>query len=463
MQNCSADIINLQKFKKYFQRGNNNVVKLTQQLTNELKQKAKSLIPGLSQLLSKRPDMFSADVWPTYFKKAQGVHVWDLDDNCFIDMSISGIGANILGYAIPEINQPVIQAIENGVSSSLNCAEDVYLAEKLIELHPWAEQVRFTRCGGEAMAVAVRIARAATGKDKIAFCGYHGWHDWYLAANVASNNGLDQHLIAGLAPTGVPKALQGTAVPFDFNNIEMLRDILKNHSSEMAAVVMEPMRYQIAKPNYWSQVQKLCQKYKLPLIIDEISMGFRLNCGGSHLVLGIEPDIAVFSKALANGHPMAAIIGKSKWMEAAQNSFISSTMWTERVGPVAALACINFYQKKSVYEHLAKIGKLVQDGWQEAADNNGLTINIMGIPALCHFTIECCDFLSIKSYFIQLMLEQGYLASNVFYAMYSHQIEHVEGYIEAVNHAFAKVKHAIDTNTFDRKVTPTTSGFKRLN
>jgi len=439
------------------------VTVLKQTITDKYKRKGSRLIPGLSQLLSKRPDMFSPDVWPTYFKKAKGVHVWDLDDNCFVDMSISGIGANILGYSVDEINQPVISAVENGISSSLNCVEDIYLAEKLIEIHPWADQVRFTRCGGEAMAVAVRIARAATGKDKIAFCGYHGWHDWYLAANVASTEGLDKHLIEGLTSSGVPKALAGTAIPFDFNNIEMLSSILKNQAKEMAAIVMEPMRYKVADSGYWDQVKALCEQYELPLIIDEISLGFRLNCGGSHLVLGIEPDIAVFSKALANGHPMAAIIGKSKWMEAAQHSFISSTMWTERIGPVAALSCMNFYQKNDVHIHLAEIGDLIQKGWQDAADESGLLINIHGIPALCHFTIECDNFLKIKSYFIQLMLEQGFLATNMFYAMYAHQEEHVKGYIIATRKAFKKIKVAIDSDKFDRDVTATTSGFKRLN
>ena len=437
---------------------------LKQTLTNKYKQKGSRLIPGLSQLLSKRPDMFSPDIWPTYFKKAKGVHVWDLDDNCFIDMSISGIGANILGYSVEEVNRPVIEAIENGVSSSLNCVEDIYLAEKLIALHPWAEQVRFTRCGGEAMAVAVRIARAATSKDKIAFCGYHGWHDWYLAANLELESGLDQHLIKGLAPTGVPKSLAGSAIPFEFNNIDALSSLLEKNAADMAAVVMEPMRYSTADSPYWENVKALCRKYEIPLIIDEISMGFRLTLGGAHLVLGIDPDIAVFSKALANGHPMAAIVGKSKWMGAAQNSFISSTMWTERVGPVAALACIDFFEKNQVHEHLAEIGSLVQKGWQSMADKHGLKLSVNGTPALCYFVIECDDFLSIKSYFIQLMLEQGYLASNVFYAMYAHKKEHVEGYVTAVNKAFKKIKYVLEhENNFDRFVTPTTSGFQRLN
>ncbi len=165
--------------------------------------RAKRLIPGMTQLLSKRPDMFSLGVWPGYFSKASGAYLWDLDGNQYLDMSIAGIGANVLGYADPDVDEAVKRAITDGISSSLNCPEEVELAELLCELHPWAEMVRYTRSGGEAMAVAVRIARAHTGKDKVAFCGYHGWHDWYLAANLGEKNALGDHLLPGLSPAGV--------------------------------------------------------------------------------------------------------------------------------------------------------------------------------------------------------------------------------------------------------------------
>jgi glutamate-1-semialdehyde 2,1-aminomutase len=423
----------------------------------------KKVIPGLTQLLSKRPDMLSPDIWPTYFKKAKGVEIWDLDGNKYVDMSISGVGANILGYSVAEINTPVIQAIENGVSCSLNCYEDVELAEMLLSLHPWAQQVRYARCGGEAMTVAVRIARAATGRDKVAFCGYHGWHDWYLAANIESNNNLDDHLIAGLSPAGVPKVLDGTAIPFEFNNINKLKEILAKHGRDMAAVIMEPMRNIKPDKGYWLRVQALCAQYELPLIIDEISMGFRLNCGGSHLVLGIQPDIAVFSKAMANGHAMAAIIGKEHWMEAVQKSFISSTMWTERVGPTAALATIDYYQQNNVHKHLKVIGDLVINGWETLAYKHKLNLHVTGIPALSHFSIESNNFQKLKSYFIQLMYEQGFLATNMVYVMYAHKEHHIVQYLDAVDNAFAKLSLAVHNNEYERYVTPSTVGFKRLN
>ncbi|WP_217989650.1 aminotransferase class III-fold pyridoxal phosphate-dependent enzyme [Pseudoalteromonas sp. HM-SA03] len=430
---------------------------------NKMLGKAKQLIPGGTQLLSKRPDMFSPDAWPTYYQKATGATIWDLDGNEYIDMSIAGIGANVLGYATEEVNQAVIDAINNGVSSSLNCPEEVELAELLTQLHPWAEQVKYTRSGGEAMSVAVRIARAATGKEKIAFCGYHGWSDWYIAANVSSDKALNDHLIPGLAPKGVPKSLAGTSIPFGYNNIEELEKIMARHGHEMAGVVMEPFRNYMPDEDYWPKVEQLCKDYSVPLIIDEISMGFRLNCGGAHLKLGITPDIAVFSKALGNGHAIAAIIGKKKWMEHSQDSFISSTMWTERVGPAAALATIRTFEQNQVEKHLAHMGEQVMSGWQELANKHGLKISIGGIPALAHFGLQYDNFMTLKSYFVQLMLKQGYLASNLYYAMYAHTQTHIDGYLSAVDNAFEKLKKAIDSGLFETQVTPATSGFKRLN
>ena len=185
----------------------------------ELYKKAKSLIPGGTQLLSKRPEMFLPDHWPSYFKKAKGAEVWDLDGNKYIDMSFNGIGACILGAADDDVDNAVRSAIENGTMSTLNCPEEVYLAERLVELHPWADMVRLARTGGEANAVAIRIARAASGRDKIAICGYHGWHDWYLSSNLESSENLSGHLLSGLNPKGVPKCLANTALPFRYNQL----------------------------------------------------------------------------------------------------------------------------------------------------------------------------------------------------------------------------------------------------
>lgn len=424
---------------------------------------AKRRIPGLSQLLSKRPDMFSFGVWPGYFSKAKGVEVWDLDGNKYIDMSIGGIGANVLGYADPDVDEVVISAIKSGCSSSLNCPEEVELADLLCDLHPWASRARFARSGGEAMTIAVRIARAHTGRDRIAFCGYHGWHDWYLAANVGTENALGEHLIAGLSPRGVPKALAGTALPFRYNRFEELEAIFAAHGREIGAIVMEPIRSDPPQNQFLERVRALATQSGAVLVIDEISAGFRMNSGGAHLNLGVTPDIAVFSKAIGNGYAVAGIIGNGV-MDAAQETFISSTNWTERVGPTAALATIRKHKRLNAGEHLMAIGNAVQRGWQEMAAKHGLEIHVGGIPPLSHFSFDAPAGLDMKAYYVQLMLERRFLASTSFYSMYAHTQEHVERYLAATDEAFGKIEEAVQAGDLKRRLKgrPATAGFKRL-
>ena len=430
----------------------------------ELQEKGKKLIPGLSQLLSKRPDQFAPGVWPGFFEKAKGAEIWDMDGNQYLDMSIGGIGANILGYADPDVDLAVKSAIENGSSSSLLCPEDVQLAELMCELHPWAEQVRYARTGGEAMAVAVRIARAKTGRDKIAICGYHGWHDWYLAANLGTENALGEHLLPGLEPVGVPKALEGTTLPFRYNRLDELETIFKNHGNDIAAVVMEPMRSEEPKEDFLKKAAEIARRHGAVFVFDEISSGFRMNSGGAHLLLGTDPDVAVFSKAIGNGYPMAAIIGRSSVMEAAQNSFISSTNWTERIGPTAAIATITKHRANDVGDHLVRIGQSVQAGWHKAATENNLPIHISGIPPMGHFTFEVDQPQTYKALFVELMLERGILATTGFYAMYAHTPEHVTRYQTAVEEIFSRIAELRQLGGVESALRgkPASSGFKRL-
>ena len=431
----------------------------------EMQERAEKRIPGMTQLLSKRPDMFSIGVWPGYFSRAKGVEVWDLDGNKYIDMSISGIGANVLGYADPDVDAAVQKAIANGTSCSLNCPEEVELAELLCELHPWAEMVRYARTGGEAMAIAVRIARAHTGKDKIAFCGYHGWHDWYLSANLGTENALGEHLLSGLSPLGVPKGLAGTALPFRYNHLKELENIAAENKDEIGVIVMEPIRDADPKPGFIEGVRSLANEIRAVFIIDEISAGFRLITGGAHLVVhNVTPDIAVFSKALGNGYPIAAVIGKTAVMEAAQKTFISSTYWTDRIGPTAALAMIKKHRDMKVADHLGHLGDRIQKGWLNLADKYGLFLHVGGLKPLSHFSFEMKDAQAIKAYFIQLMLEQGYLATNLFYASYAHTDDHVKLYLEAVGRAFAEIACSVDQGDIFKKLQgePSSVGFKRL-
>jgi len=379
-------------------------------------------------------------------------------------MSIAGIGANILGYADLDVDEAVINAIKSGSASSLNCPEEVELAELLCELHPWADMARFARTGGESMAIAVRIARAHTNRDKVAFCGYHGWHDWYLAANLGTENALGEHLLSGLHPAGVPKDLTGTAIPFRYNHIEELDAIVKKNENELAAIVMEPIRSIQPQPRFLEEVRAIADRIGAVFIIDEISAAFRMNSGGAHLLLGISPDIAVFSKALGNGYPIAAIIGKAQIMEAAQSTFISSTNWTERVGPTAALATIKKHRKVNAGNHLMSIGRLVQEGWSDVAAKHGLDIDVGGIPPLSHFSFRQNNPLAMKALFVQLMLERGFLASTLFYAMYAHQTSHVEQYLGAVDESFAQISELHQRGEIIKRLkgAPASEGFRRL-
>jgi glutamate-1-semialdehyde aminotransferase len=406
-------------------------------------EKAKSLIPGGTQLLSKRPEMFLPGLWPAYYEKAKGCEIWDLDGNSYIDMSYMGIGACILGYADEDVNNAVKTAIDKGSMATLNCPEEVKLAEVLCEIHSWAEMVRYARTGGEAMAVAVRIARARTGKDLILFCGYHGWYDWYLSANLADDKALDGHLLLGLQPKGVPRGLKGTAIPFNYNDTKKFLSLADKYKGEISAVVMEPIRSYYPKDDFLKVIRQTTQKRGILLIFDEVSSGWRLNLGGAHLNLGVEPDIAVFAKAISNGYPMAAVIGRREIMQIAQETFISSTYWTERIGPAAALATINKLKEKNVSEHLTDAGKKIQNGWERLAKKHNLNVAISGIYPLGHFSFEYENPMVLKTLFTQLMLEKGYLATTAFYASYAHKQEYIDGYLAAVDEVFGFISEAI--------------------
>jgi len=413
----------------------------------ELFDQACKVIPGGTQLLSKRPALYLPRQWPSYFTKARGVEVTAVDGVTYVDMSMMGIGACVLGYADPDVDGPVKAAIDNGVASTLNSPEEVELAQLLIELHPWAEMVRYARGGGEAMSMAVRIARAHTGRDKVAFCGYHGWADWYLAANLAEDKALDAHLLPGLEPRGVPRGLLGTALPFHYNDIDQLKAIVSSNRNELAAIVMEPQRGSEPVGGFLEAVRRIADEIGAVLIFDEITTGFRMTNGGIHLLLGVKPDIAVFAKAIANGYAMSAVIGTEKVMQAAQSTFISSTNWTERVGPVAALATICKLRRQNVTSHLKTIGQQVKSGWEQAAEKFGLKLHVSGLPSLCHFALEHEQEAALTTLFSQIMLENGFLAYSQFKPSFAHTTSHVDAYLASVEKAFSILARAVQDGT----------------
>ncbi len=425
---------------------------------------AKDRMPGGTQLLSKRPERFAPEQWPPYFREARGCELWDLDGRHFYDMSLMGIGSCLLGYRDPDVTRAVVRRVRLGSMSTLNPPEEVELADLLCELHPWAEQVRFQRCGGEAMAAAVRIARATTRRSKIALCGYHGWHDWYLAVNLGTENGLEGHLLPGLQPTGVPAELKGTAVPFHYNSIAEFDAALDACGKDLAAVVMEPCRSVAPAPGFLEHIRERTRACGALWVLDEVSAGFRFALGGAHKNYGVTPDMAVFAKAMGNGHPIAAVIGVAEAMSGSHESFISSTYWTESVGPVAGLATLRKMRQHDIPGHVRRIGTAIQDHWRRLARKHALDVEVAGFPCLAHFEFKHPKAEALRTLYAQWMLERGFLAGTAFYPSWAHSSEIVAQYAKAVDEVFGRIAESLRTGEPEKHLHGPVAhtGFRRL-
>ena len=459
-------ILKLQDEKPYIFKKNSNIKRNEGAIMGKgqkLYKRAKQIIPGGNMLLSKRPEMFLPEKWPAYFSKASGCKVWDLDNKEYIDMSIMGIGTNILGYGNKEVDAAVLKTVKNGNMSTLNCPEEVHLAEKLIDMHPWAEMARFARSGGEANAVAIRIARAFSGKDNVAICGYHGWHDWYLSANLSSDENLQEHLLPGLNPSGVPKDLEGTVYPFNFNDYDSLEKIVE--TKDIGIIKMEVQRNDPPKDNFLEKVRKLSTKNGIILIFDECTSGFRETFGGIHKKFNVNPDMAMFGKALGNGYGITAVLGKKEIMEAAQNTFISSTFWTERVGPSAALKTLEVMKEIESWSTITKQGEKIRNGISILAKEHNLDIAQWGLLPLTGYTFNSKNSLAYKTYITQEMLKKGYLASNSVYVCTEHTDKVIDAYLENLSKVFLDIVRFEDgENVMDKLEGPIChSGFARLN
>ena len=429
----------------------------------KLWKRARQVIPGGNMLLSKRAEMFLPDQWPAYFSKAKGCKVWDLDGNEYIDMSIMGIGTNTLGYGHPEVDEAVMKTVQAGNMSTLNCPEEVCLAEKLIELHPWADMARLARSGGEANAIAIRIARAASGRDKVAVCGYHGWHDWYLSANLGDEQNLAGHLLPGLEPNGVPQNLRGTVFPFNYNNYVELERLVEKH--DIGVIKMEVVRNKGPEDNFLHKVRELATKRNIVLIFDECTSGFRETFGGLHKKYGVEPDMAMFGKALGNGYAITATIGRREVMEAAQSTFISSTFWTERIGPAAAFKTLEVMEREKSWERITATGLDIRRLWQTLAEKYGIELDHWGLPALTGFTIKSDRALAYKTLITQEMLKKGFLAGTSVYVCTEHVPDVLDGFFDALDPVFGLIQECEQGRDVMSLLNGPVchAGFKRLN
>ena len=430
----------------------------------KLYKRAKNIIPGGTMLFSKRPELFLPEKWPSYFSKAKGCKVWDLDDIEYTDMSIMGIGTNTLGYGNDEVDEAVRGVIDKGNMSTFNCPEEVYLAEKLIELHPWADMVRFARSGGEANSISIRIARASSKKDKVAICGYHGWHDWYLSANLGDDSGLDGHLLPGLEARGVPRSLLGTTIPFHYNDFDSIEKIVQNN--DIGVIKMEVSRSVDPKEGFLESVRKLADDNDIVLIFDECTSGFRETFGGLHKKYKVEPDLMMLGKTLGNGYAITAVIGKKEFMKFAEETFISSTFWTERIGPTAALKTLEVMGKSESWKTITRTGKEINSRLNKLANKYGLPIEISGLPALTNFIIRSKNWQKYKTYITQEMLKKKFLASNSIYVCVSHNADVINEYFDYLDTIFSSIASCEfeNLNIDDLLEGPLShSGFKRLN
>jgi glutamate-1-semialdehyde 2,1-aminomutase len=428
----------------------------------KLWKRAQNVIAGGNMLLSKRPNMFLQMGWPTYFSKTSGCYVWDLDNVRYTDISLMGVGTNILGYSHPKVDEAVEKVVRDGNLSTLNAPEEVYLAEKLISIHPWASKVRFARTGGEANAVAIRLARAATGKNKIAFCGYHGWHDWYLSANLNNQNNLNEHLLPGLKYAGVPTELTNTSKPFHFNNLDEFKEVLNDN--DLAAVVMEVMRNQEPEPGFLEAIREMTSKKGIVLIFDECTSGFRETFGGLHLKYGVSPDIATFGKTLGNGYAITAVLGIDEIMKSIDKTFISSTFWTERIGSAAALATLDVMENEKIQNQIIQTSTQLREGLKEISQANNLKIQFFGLPSLTRFSLEGFEDRLVKTFITREMLNLFYLASNSIYVSIAHEKKIRDLYFEDLNKIFARLSNMSNLDLASRvEKDIATDGFKRLN
>jgi glutamate-1-semialdehyde aminotransferase/spore coat polysaccharide biosynthesis protein SpsF (cytidylyltransferase family) len=441
---------------------NNEEIDVFRGKGQKLYKEAKKLIPGGTQLLSKRPEMFLPEYWPSYYQKATGIEVVTIDGVKMKDFSYMGVGACILGYKDPDVNREVHRAVDRGNMCTLNCPSEVELTKLFLELHPWAGMARYTRASGEACNMAVRIGRAASKKDKVAFCGYHGWHDWYLASNWNNGDDLKEHLLSGLSAVGVPKVLKDTAFPFNYNKIEELIAIIKDH--DIGCVIMEPQRSEPPSDNFLQKVRELCDKHNIILIFDEVSAAFRINSGGLHLLHGVNPDMAVFGKSIGNGYPIGAVIGTKECMNAAQSTFISSTFFTEDIGFTAAIATITKHRNCDVGNHIKKQGEYFQKKLREIGTETGIKITVSGLPAFSAWSFDYDNGIAVKTLYVQKMLERKILAKNAFYLSYAHKKEDIDFYLENLREVFKELSELIKNGEIESNLLGPTAhtGFKRL-
>ena len=417
----------------------------------ELFDRAGELIPGRTQLIGRRPSQFAKGISPVYARRAKGSRFTDVDGNEYIDW-VNAHGAIILGHADEVVDTAVKEQIDRGSIFTLNSPLEIELAEVLNETIPSSEMVRYTKGGGEACSMAARIARGVTGRDKILICGYHGWHDWYQAANFGVDPESGEYPFAGIEPTGVPRALAGTVIPFTYGDLDMLSDLLQAHAEEVAAIMMEPARSELPEAGYLEGVKSAALDHGAVLIFDEVTSGWRLSMGGVQEHVGVTPDMTVLAKSMSNGFPMGAVVGAREVMEPAGRMFISSSYWSDNIGLTASLATIRELNRRNAQTRFREIGEQLRTALDEAISESGLEGACTGLhtnPAVVLDLSAEVDNGKISTLFIQEMARRGVHCFMNFKATLAHTEEDIRQTASAAAESLSIIKSGLDKGNLD--------------
>lgn len=400
--------------------------------SDELYSRALGLIPSVTQTLAKGPGQWIKGVAPKYLIRGKGSHVWDVDGNEYIDFMM-GVGPLSLGYAYPKVDEAIKKQLEDGITFSMMHPLEVEVAEMIRDIIPNAEAVRYSKTGADATSAAVRLARAFTGKNKILCCGYHGWHDWYIAVTARNH--------------GIPEAVQAISFTFNYNDIDSVKSTIDN---DVAAVILEPVVFEEPKNNFLHQLAELCEEKNVVLIFDEMWTGFRMALGGAQEYFGITPDLATYSKAVANGMPISILTGKRKIMDLAdEDIFFYTTFGGEALSLAAVKATINELREKNVPKYLSHQGKKLKDGYNELAKKLGMDFTkAIGYNwrSLATFDAKAGDPLIQKSLMQQEMIKRGVLWQGFHNMCFSHSDTDIDYTLQALEESLSVLKKSIDEN-----------------
>ncbi|MEI6821161.1 MAG: aminotransferase class III-fold pyridoxal phosphate-dependent enzyme [Bacteroidota bacterium] len=400
--------------------------------SNELYSRSEGLIPAHTQTMAKGPSQYVNGISPKYIKRGRGSHVWDVDENEYIDYNM-GIGPISLGYTYPKTDNAIIQQLKDGITFSMMHPLEVEVAEMLREIIPNAESVRYSKSGADVTSAAIRVARAYTGKNKILCCGYHGWHDWYVST-IARN-------------AGIPQAIKDLTFTFNYNDIDSVRNSIDD---DTAAIILEPVVFDEPKNNFLNELANLCKEKNILLIFDEMWTGFRMALGGAQEYFGITPDLATYSKAIANGMPLAVLTGKKEIMNLFDSDvFFFNTFGGEALSLAAAKATIEEMKEKDVIKYISTQGRILIEGIKKILYNSDIDfIEVKGYPfrSMLSFKETAGDPLLQKSFVQQELFKRGILWSGFHNISFSHTDMDIEYTLNVYNEVLLMLKDVVQNN-----------------